>query len=634
MPQLSPEIVVGGLVVLVLITVALLVWKREPKGGGASEDDDAMLDEVPEGVHVVPTSRPELEGLKLAKPVTQGANPEVQSEALVEALVRASEPEALGLYGEEGDSASGDNGDEVDAVGVVRMPAPSKPNMLVRPADLGVLSSTTVSVVDVLSQDAGSLSKVLGTCVLQDQLGVGRQAVVFRALETQTKTLVAVKIYPAALGQREETWAHFQTRLKALKSVQHRALAAVLGGGLTEDARPYLVMEYMGGYSFESRLADALGSGGLPLGEMVDVCFRLLEGLDALHSAGVVHGAVKPSNIMRSTAGVLKLMDGAVVRVGEPALTAFGDVYLSPRLSAAQGAVIEPNVQDDLYALGMTLYQLLTVHVPSDTPEGGARAPMHPPRVHREELPRPLDVLVWRCVQPDPERRLKTAREGLEVLGELLSSGAYPDTTYWEKGANMDIMFSHPDVLMDDDTELAQLLMTSSQRLRARGWAGTEEPLGVFESSEDEFSTSSKMELHDLFGELDPNAKPDRVDDVSAELDALFASGGLASLPRRKAEPEDSPETKAVQEIPRSPWSRSLGVPIGPQSRPLGPPPSRPVPLMVVDEMEPPAPDPSRPIPEMVLNPDALDETDDDDAFDDEVAELLKDYLGESKGEG
>lgn len=245
---------------------------------------------------------------------------------------------------------------------------------------------------------------------LGERIGRGGMAEVFRAHDHQLDRPVALKLLddaePASLsrGLRE---ARTQAR------IQHGNVLEVYDTGELEG-RPFIALRLVEG----STLDEAWE--GRALEQQVALLVQAADGLDAAHRAGLVHGDVKPSNVLveegqggepRVWVSDFGLATTPVPAEGESALA--GTVpYLAPERLDPRPA---SDHRADLWSFGVMAYQLLTGALPFDQPDLyerlraiRRRAPP-PPRQHRPELPADLEAIVLRCLAKDPADRYPTA---------------------------------------------------------------------------------------------------------------------------------------------------------------------------------------------------------------------------------
>jgi eukaryotic-like serine/threonine-protein kinase len=229
--------------------------------------------------------------------------------------------------------------------------------------------------------------------VLLQPVGEGGTGSVRRAYDVRGRRFVAAKLLPRTTYDGSEPWLSHPHVLTVTEVVRTRHLVVLLmplaRGGTTDR----LVAEH----------------GGLPPDFVAVLLDQLLDALDAVHRAGLVHGDVKPANLLLDATGSerphLRLADfGAATPVGgrRPAGT---DAYLAPEARA--GAVAD--ARQDLYAAGVTAVELLT----------GRPAPSRPPRGA-------LRPLLAALSDPDPDDRIPDASAARTVLQALGVPGGAP----------------------------------------------------------------------------------------------------------------------------------------------------------------------------------------------------------------
>jgi eukaryotic-like serine/threonine-protein kinase len=190
-----------------------------------------------------------------------------------------------------------------------------------------------------------------GRYEIVDVVGSGGMATVWRARDTRLGRVVAVKRpHPAPAGA--PVLQRFAREARAAATVHHPNLVSVFDVG-EDEVGPYLVMEFVDGPS----LAEAT----VPPADVATIGTQLASALAALHDAGIVHGDVKPGNILVAGTGV-KLTDFGIARTGDDtALTQEGMVVATPRYAAPEtlaGSGRTP--AGDVYALAAVLHELVT----------------------------------------------------------------------------------------------------------------------------------------------------------------------------------------------------------------------------------------------------------------------------------
>jgi serine/threonine protein kinase len=250
------------------------------------------------------------------------------------------------------------------------------------------------------------------------QLGRGGMGTVYEADHVGLHRAVAIKF----LAHRgDPTHAErFRREAHAASQVRHEHVAQVFDVGSTEDGTLYLVMEYVEG----TDLRHVLAAGTIEVARAVSIGRQIALGLHAIHAAGIIHRDIKPANVLLTEHDAVKLTDFGIAKSLRDAarLTASGLVIGTPQFMAPEQFIGEPQEQVDLYALGVTLYQMLagTLPFPGNTLARVARmhvndAPI-PLDAVRPGLPRSLVDVVARALEKSPQARFKSALELAEAL--------------------------------------------------------------------------------------------------------------------------------------------------------------------------------------------------------------------------
>lgn len=244
---------------------------------------------------------------------------------------------------------------------------------------------------------------------LVDVIGSGGMATVWRAHDTRLGRVVAIK-RPHPAPADSTTLPRFAREARAAATVNHPNLVSVYDVG-EDTLGPYLVMEFIDGPS--------LATTTVPPERIAAFGVQLASALGALHAAGIVHGDVKPANIL-VTGDSVKLTDFGIARSGSDttALTREGVVFATPEYAAPETlATGDRTAAGDVYALGAVLHELVTGSRWS--PVTAATAAMPPPAW--------LPVLSAALAQ-DPEGRPSAAAFGAELARLQRSEAQLPAT--------------------------------------------------------------------------------------------------------------------------------------------------------------------------------------------------------------
>src|SRR6266511_1129738 len=136
------------------------------------------------------------------------------------------------------------------------------------------------------------------------KLGEGGMGEMYRALDTELKREVALKILPAALAFDPDRLARFQREAELLASVNHSNIAVLYGLEVADHTRA-IVMELVSG----TDLSDRITKGPIPVSQALPIARQIADALDTAHQAGVMHRDLKPSNIKLRPDGTIKVLD-------------------------------------------------------------------------------------------------------------------------------------------------------------------------------------------------------------------------------------------------------------------------------------------------------------------------------------
>jgi predicted Ser/Thr protein kinase len=248
-----------------------------------------------------------------------------------------------------------------------------------------------------------------------EKLGEGGMGVVYKAMDVQLERPVAIKMLTPELSRNPEIVERFRTEARAQANLNHVNLAT-LYAFLVHEGNAFIVMEFVEGENFEQLIRRR---GPLPDEDAIPWFKQALLGVGAAHRMGIVHRDIKPTNLMLNRQGIVKVMDFGIAKVvGVRGATRTGmqlgtPAYMSPE--QIQGRPID--VRTDIYALGITLYQMLSGHVPFE--EGSDFEIMR----HQVSTPPPAMIelhpyaparyqqVVTKAIEKNPEDRYRSVEE-------------------------------------------------------------------------------------------------------------------------------------------------------------------------------------------------------------------------------
>jgi tetratricopeptide (TPR) repeat protein len=252
---------------------------------------------------------------------------------------------------------------------------------------------------------------------LDEEIGRGGMAVVFRAHDNELEEDIAIKLFLQQILDprvQEESIARFKQELKLSRQLTHQNIIRLYDIGLLKGHR-YITMELLEGSDLESMLGRPLDFA-LGLGYLVQAA----AGLQAAHDKGVVHRDIKPENLFITTGHLVKVMDfGIAKNTYKQGLTMEGMTAGTPQYMAPEqiSAFSEVTASADLYSLGLVAYKMFTGTLPFDHDELGKLMMMQlnetpaPPRDHNPDIPEELERIILKLLEKDPNRRFTSARE-------------------------------------------------------------------------------------------------------------------------------------------------------------------------------------------------------------------------------
>jgi hypothetical protein len=288
-----------------------------------------------------------------------------------------------------------------------------------RPAaaiDVAIETAIQEADVEPTAFPAGGRYEILG------EIGRGGMGVVYEARDKRLDRVVALKRLPDALGSDPQAVALLLREARSAARLNHRNIVTVHDVD-RDDGAWFIVMERLEG----ELLSDVLARRG-PLSprSAIRVARQVAAGLSYAHERGIVHRDVKPSNLFVTRDPIVKLMDFGVAKIVEEArrkktLVGGTPSYMAPEQAAGEGV----DGRTDLYALGATLFELLTGEVPFPKGDPAYHHQLTAPPDPRERsaaIPAPLAALVLALLAKRREDRPASAVEVMAKLREIAAS--------------------------------------------------------------------------------------------------------------------------------------------------------------------------------------------------------------------
>jgi CheY-like chemotaxis protein len=253
---------------------------------------------------------------------------------------------------------------------------------------------------------------------LEVLIGSGGFGSVYKGMHLSLCNPVAIKVLHPHVAESRELRQRFQQEGMSLCRVRHPNAVTVFDAGTSHGAIPYLVMEYLEGLTLESFLSHY---GPVPLPRAAQIITQVTDVVHHAHQSGIVHRDIKPANIYLSQTPrgeVVKVLDFGIARLlhraDEPELSSSQAVLGTPQFMAPERMTGEPwDHRVDVYAIGATLYLMLTGTMPHGTTEKNIikqmnkqlTTPMRPIEDHLPSLPGPLAAVIMRALDRDPGKR-------------------------------------------------------------------------------------------------------------------------------------------------------------------------------------------------------------------------------------
>ena len=288
------------------------------------------------------------------------------------------------------------------------------------------------------------------------KIGAGGMADVYKAKDCMLNRYVAVKVLKKEYREDENFVKKFRSEAQAAAGLLNPNIVNVYDVG-EDRGLYYMVMELVEGITLKEYVQK---KGKLSSKEAISIAIQMCTGIEAAHNHHIIHRDIKPQNIIISKEGKVKVTDFGIAKATTSqtvSTSAMGSVhYVSPE--QARGGYCDE--KSDIYSLGITMYEMVTGHVPFDHENGVTIALMHlqneitPPSQIRDGIPDSLEKIILKCTMKKPEDRYQTADELIADLKLV-----FEDTS----GEYVGIVPTIDDspTIMIDQNELTQRIQTN-----------------------------------------------------------------------------------------------------------------------------------------------------------------------------
>lgn len=285
---------------------------------------------------------------------------------------------------------------------------------------------------------------LLGRFRLDKRLG-GVMGVVYRGVDTESGNEIALKALPKTLAFEPSFVERFKREVKATGSLAHPNIVRIFDAGV-EHGVFYLAMEFIEGESLNQRLRR---DGVLSEREGLKIGYYVAQALAHAHAKSVLHRDVKPENIMLAKDGRVKLTDFGLAKLlaDEQQITAEGIAVGTPHYIAPEQAraLKDTDHRADLYALGATLFHILTGRLPYEGDDGAAIMRRHvfeatpDPRMIKPGMAPAVANILMKLMAKNPADRYQSADDlcaaMLPLIGDIPPPPAAPPAPPNDLGA-------------------------------------------------------------------------------------------------------------------------------------------------------------------------------------------------------
>lgn len=267
--------------------------------------------------------------------------------------------------------------------------------------------------------------QIFGRYKIYDEAGApGGMARVYLARDIQTQQIVAIKVPMETIeSPRSTAFEQFQNELDIHRKIHHANIVRFLDGGVLDNI-PYIVTEYLSGANLDHLISQ---NQIRSLKQAIEIIQQVLCALSELHRLNIFHNDISPENIRVTADGEVKLIDLGIAGRRLLADSRDGEVYIKPHYAAPEllkGA--PPSIQTDIYALGVTFYQLLTGRLPHQGRDVKSLFVQHafemPPKPSElcPDIPEALSSLVMKMLAKDPSERFDNGNQIQSEIENIL----------------------------------------------------------------------------------------------------------------------------------------------------------------------------------------------------------------------
>ena len=257
------------------------------------------------------------------------------------------------------------------------------------------------------------------------KVGAGGMSDVYKAKDHILSRFVAIKVLKQEFSEDSSFVTKFRAEAQSAAGLEHPNIVNIYDVG-SENGLYYIVMEYVEGITLKTYIEK---KGQLSFKESASIAIQVARGIEAAHNKNIIHRDIKPQNIIISKDGKVKVTDFGIARATTSTATqavtttVMGSVhYTSPE--QARGGIVDE--KSDIYSAGITMYEMITGHVPFDGDSTVTVALKHlnevikSPAEEVPDIPYSLECIIMKCTQKLPNKRYMSCEELLQDLKHSL----------------------------------------------------------------------------------------------------------------------------------------------------------------------------------------------------------------------
>lgn len=263
----------------------------------------------------------------------------------------------------------------------------------------------------------------IGNYRILSKIGKGGMGDIYKAVQEPLNRIVALKVLSPQMSRDDEFTKRFEIEAKAISLLQHQNIVNIYEYGEDQGLK-YFAMQFVDGTDLGKYIYD---NKMLPMGQIIDLAKQICRGLRYAHSCNVIHRDIKPQNVLIDKSGIARLSDFGIAKIfSSTDITLTGSAVGTPEyMSPEQAQGKKPDLQTDIYSLGILMYEMLTRKPPfsGNNPMAVAYKQVHelpmPPSLKRKETPKRLELIILKALKKDKKERYASVEEMLNHLDSV-----------------------------------------------------------------------------------------------------------------------------------------------------------------------------------------------------------------------